>query len=62
MKVKKVKSLSRVRLLATPRTAAYQAPPSMDFPGNYHMLNTQLVGTWYKVQGASVVLCADLDG
>ena len=25
----KVKSLSRARLLATPRTAAYQAPPSM---------------------------------
>ena len=29
----KVKSLSRVRLLATPWTAAYQALPSMDFPG-----------------------------
>ena len=27
----KVKSLSRVRLLATPRTAAFQAPPSMGF-------------------------------
>ena len=27
----KVKSLSRVPLLATPRTAAYQAPPSMGF-------------------------------
>ena len=27
----KVKLLSRVRLLATPRTAAYQAPPSMGF-------------------------------
>ena len=27
----KVKSLSRVRLLATPRTAAYQAPPPMGF-------------------------------
>ena len=27
----KVKSLSRVRLLATPWTAAYQAPPSMAF-------------------------------
>ena len=27
----KVKSLSRVRLLATSRTAAYQAPPSMGF-------------------------------
>ena len=32
MKVKmKVKSLNRVRLLATPWTAAYQAPPSMGF-------------------------------
>ena len=28
-----VKSLSRARLLATPWTAAYQAPPSMDFLG-----------------------------
>ena len=27
----KVKLLSRVRLLATPWTAAYQAPPSMGF-------------------------------
>ena len=27
----KVKSLSRVRLLVTPRTAAYQAPPSIGF-------------------------------
>ena len=26
-----MKSLSRVRLLATPWTAAYQAPPSMGF-------------------------------
>ena len=29
----KVKSLSHVRLFVTPWTAAYQAPPSMDFPG-----------------------------
>jgi len=29
----KVKLLSRVRLLATPWSTAYQAPPSMDFPG-----------------------------
>ena len=27
----KVKSFSRVQLLATPWTAAYQAPPSMEF-------------------------------
>ena len=31
----KVKPLSRVRLLVTPWTVAYQAPPSMDFPGLY---------------------------
>ena len=29
----KVKSLSHVRLLATPWTAAHQTPPSTDFPG-----------------------------
>ena len=29
----KVKSLSRVRLFATPWTTAYQAPPPWDFPG-----------------------------
>ena len=29
----KVKSLSRVRLFATPWTVAYQAPPSMGFSG-----------------------------
>ena len=28
----KVKSLSHVRLLATPRTVAYEAPPAMGFP------------------------------
>ena len=27
----KVKSFSRVRLFMTPRTVAYQAPPSMEF-------------------------------
>ena len=32
----KVKSLSRVRLLATPWTAAYQAPPSMGFSRQEH--------------------------
>ena len=32
----KVKSLSRVRLLATPWTAAYQAPPSMGFSGQQY--------------------------
>ena len=32
----KVKSLSRVRLLVTPRTVAYQAPPSMGFSRQKH--------------------------
>ena len=32
----KVKSLSRVRLLSTPWTAAYQAPPSMGFSRQEH--------------------------
>jgi len=32
----KVKSLSRVRLLATPWIAAYQAPPSMGFSGQQY--------------------------
>ena len=32
----KVKSLSRVRLLGTPWTAAYQAPPSMGFSGQQY--------------------------
>ena len=32
----KVKSLSRVRLLATPWTATYQAPPSMGFSRQEH--------------------------
>ena len=32
----KVKSLSRIRLLATPWTAAYQAPPSMGFSRQEH--------------------------
>ena len=32
----KVKSLSRVRLLATPWTAAHQAPPSLGFSRQEH--------------------------
>ena len=46
----KVKSLSRSWLLATPLTAAYQAPLSMDFPGKstgvecHCLLRTKAVG------------------
>ena len=35
----KVKSLSRVQFLATPWTAAYQAPPSMEFYRQEHCLS-----------------------
>jgi len=44
----KVKSLSRVQLLVTPCTAAYQAPHPWDFPGKstgvgcHHLLRTNL--------------------
>ena len=39
----KVKSLSRVRLLATPRTAAYQAPASIGFSRQEYWLCPKLV-------------------
>ena len=43
----KVKSLSRVRLLATPWTAAYQAPPSMGFSRQYFLSHQQIsVSSW----------------
>ena len=46
MKVK-VKSLSRVRLLATPWTTAYQAPPSMGFSGQEYWIGVSLPSTYY---------------
>ena len=42
----KVKSLSRVRLFATPWTVVYQAPPSMGFPGK-----STRVGCHFLLQG-----------
>ena len=42
----KVKSLSRVRLLATPWTAAHQAPPSMGFSILLHKENIWFVLAW----------------
>ena len=44
----KVKSLSRVRLLATPWTAAYQAPPSMGFSRQDY---------WSGVPSPSLIMC-----
>ena len=43
----KVKSLSRVWLLATPWTAAYQAPPSMGFPGQQYWSGAPLPSLTY---------------
>ena len=45
MKVK-VKSLSRVWLLATPWTAAYQAPPSMGFSGQQYWSGVPSPSPW----------------
>ena len=44
----KVKSLSRVRLLATPWTAAYQAPPSMGFSRQEYWSGVPLPSAWLK--------------
>ena len=41
----KVKSLSRVRLLVTPWTAAYQAPPSMGFSRQEYLLSPKCLHT-----------------
>ena len=43
----KVKSLSRVRLLATPLTAAHQAPPSMGFSRQEHWSGAPLPSPIY---------------
>ena len=44
----KVESLSRVWLLATPWTAAYQAPPSMGFSKCYHIVFVFLCLTYFS--------------
>ena len=44
----KVKPLSRVRLLATPWTAAYQAPPSMGFSGQPYWSGVPLPSPIYS--------------
>ena len=45
----KVKSLSRVRLLATPWTAAHQAPPSLGFSRQEYWSGVPLPSPNYKV-------------
>ena len=49
----KVKLLSRVRVLATPRTAAYQAPPSMGFSRQEYWSGVPpyIASTWGNSQG-----------
>ena len=44
----KVKSLSRVRLLGTPWTAAYQAPPSMGFSRQEYWSGVPLLSPTYE--------------
>ena len=44
----KVKSLSRVWLLATPRTAAFQAPQSMEFSRQEYWSGVPLLSTWHN--------------
>ena len=61
IKVKvKVKSLSRVRLLATPWTAAYQAPPSMGFSRQEYWSGVPLPSLSNKCYLAVYLCCAML--
>ena len=46
----KVKSLSRVWFVATPWTAAYQAPPSMGFSRQEYWSGVPLPSPWLKLQ------------
>ena len=71
MKVK-VKSLSRIRLLVTPWTAAYQAPPPMGFSRQEYWSGVPLPSTLCETDSQweaaaqhrelSSVLCEDPDG
>ena len=49
MKVKKLKLLSRVQLLATSWTAAYQAPPSMGFSRQEYWSEVPLPSPMYML-------------
>ena len=51
----KVKLLSRVWLLATPRTAAYQAPPSMGFSRHKYWSGAPLPSP--RVYHSSIYIC-----
>ena len=49
----KVKSLSRVRLLATPWTAAYQAPLSMGFSRQEYRNGVPLPSPYIKISNGN---------
>ena len=49
----KVKSLSRIRLLATPWTSAYQAPPSMGFSRQGYLSGVPLPSAQGAIGGGS---------
>ena len=57
----KVKSLSRVWLLATPWTAAYQAPTSMGFSGQLEWAWKGLFGCYAHLKFPSRACCSHLD-
>ena len=50
----KVKSLSRVRLLVTPWTAAYQAPPSMGFSRQVYWSGVPLPSPMNPLNGSQL--------
>ena len=61
----KVKSLSRVRLLATAWAAAYQAPPSMGFSRQEYWSGVPLPSLYYAIKVTlfgAVFICRDFGG
>ena len=56
----KVKSLSRVRLLATPWTAAHQAPPSLGFPRQEHWSGLPFPSPMHETESEVVQSCPTL--
>ena len=54
-KERKVKSLSRVRLFATPWTVAYQAPPSMGLSRQEYWSWVPLPGTIWRISTLNLV-------
>ena len=46
----KVKSLGRIRLPATPWTAAHQAPPSMGFSRQEYWSGVQFIDQWFDIK------------